>query len=69
MAHVLPLRSFAGGFVRFFEHAAAVVLGFVMMVVGLALGVTMIMLPVGLVVGLLGLGIFLAGLFARIDDR
>ena len=28
-------------------HIAAVILGFVMMVVGLGLGVTMIMLPVG----------------------
>ena len=69
MVHVIPLRRIAGGFVCFFEHAAAVVLGFIMMVVGLALGVTMIMLPVGLVVGLLGFAIFVAGLFAHIDKR
>jgi hypothetical protein len=69
MAHALPLRSVFGGFLRFFEHAAAVVVGFVMMVVGLALGVTMIMLPGGLVVGLLGVAILLAGLFARIDSQ
>jgi hypothetical protein len=67
MALDFPLRSVFSGFLRLFEHAAAVVLGFVMMVVGLALGVTMIMLPVGLVVGLLGVAIFLGGLFARID--
>jgi len=67
MALDLPLRTAFGGVLRLFEHAAAVVVGFVMMVVGLALGVTMIMLPVGLVVGLLGVAIFLAGLFARID--
>jgi hypothetical protein len=48
-------------------HIAAVVIGFLMMVVGLALGVTMIMLPVGLVVGLVGAAIFIGGLFARID--
>jgi hypothetical protein len=48
-------------------HAAAVVVGFVMMVVGLGLGVTLIMLPVGLVIGLLGAAIFIGGLFARID--
>ena len=67
MALDLPLRSVFSGFLRLFEQAAAVVLGFTMMVVGLALGVTMIMLPVGLVVGLLGVAIFLGGLFARID--
>jgi len=48
-------------------HAAAVVVGFAMMIVGLGLGVTMIMLPVGLVVGLIGAAIFIGGLFARID--
>ena len=40
-------------------HIAAVIIGFVMMVVGLGLGVTMIMLPVGLVVGLAGVAIFI----------
>ena len=48
-------------------HIAAVVIGFVLMVIGLALGVTMIMMPVGVVVGLLGVAIFVGGLFARID--
>jgi hypothetical protein len=32
-------------------HIAAVIIGFFMMVIGLGLGVTMIMLPVGLVIG------------------
>jgi hypothetical protein len=50
-------------------HIAAVVIGFVMMVVGLGLGVTMIMLPVGLVVGLAGVAIFVGGLFAHIDKE
>ena len=48
-------------------HLAAVLLGFVMMVVGLAMGVTMVMLPVGIVVGLLGVAIFVAGLFGHIN--
>ena len=47
-------------------HVAALVVGFVMMVVGLGLGVTMIMLPAGIVIGLLGVAIFVGGLFARI---
>jgi hypothetical protein len=38
------------------------------MVVGLGLGVTMIMLPIGVVIGLVGAAIFVGGLFARLDD-
>ena len=53
----------------FLGHVAAVIIGFLMMVVGLALGVTMIMLPVGVVVGLLGAAIFVGGLFATVDDK
>ena len=49
-------------------HLAAIVVGFVMMVVGLGLGVTMIMLPVGLVVGFAGMAIFIGGCFAHIGS-
>jgi len=69
MANVTASRHFWSGVAGFFEHAAAVVLGFVLMVVGLALGVTMIMLPVGIVIGLIGVALFVAGAFARIDER
>jgi len=55
------------GVVGFFEHALAVIVGFVLMVIGLGLGVTMIMLPAGIVIGLLGCAIFVAGLFGRIN--
>jgi hypothetical protein len=50
-------------------HIGAVVLGFVMMIVGLALGVTMIMLPAGIVIGLLGVALFIGGLFARLNQK
>jgi len=50
-------------------HLAAVVVGFVMMIVGLALGVTMIMLPVGVVVGLLGVAVFVGGLFGHFSGE
>ena len=50
-------------------HVAAVIIGFIMMVVGLGLGVTMIMLPAGLVIGLLGLALFIGGLFARVTQK
>ena len=51
------------------EHAATVILGFVLIIVGLALGVTMIMLPVGLPLGLLGVLLVIGGLFARLDSE
>jgi hypothetical protein len=69
MAHVIAARRVFGEIGRFFEHFAVVVLGFVLMVIGLGLGVTLIMLPVGLVVGLIGMGLFVAGIFARVDER
>jgi hypothetical protein len=50
-------------------HAAAVVIGFVMMVGGLGLGVTMIMLPVGIVIGLLGVAVLVGGLFANLNSK
>lgn len=69
MTHAISVHHVLSGLGRFLEHAAAVVIGFVMMVVGLGLGVTMIMLPVGIVIGLLGVAIFVGGLFARIDEK
>jgi hypothetical protein len=49
-------------------HLAIALVGFVMMIVGLAMGVTMVLLPIGIVVGLLGLLIFIGGLFGHIDE-
>ena len=49
------------------EHTAAVVVGLVMMVVGPGLGVTMLMLPVGIVIGLLGVAVVTDGIFASLD--
>ena len=56
------------GVLSVLEHMMFVVIGFVLMVVGLGMGVTMVMLPVGLVVGLLGLAMFIGGLFVRMKD-
>ena len=49
-------------------HVAAVLIGFALMVAGLGLGVTMVMLPVGLVVGLLGVGVFVWGLLGHLGE-
>lgn len=49
----------------FAEHGALrlvmVATGFTLMVVGLALGVTMVMLPIGLFLGLTGFGVLVWG--------
>lgn len=50
-------------------RAAALIVGFVLMVLGLGLGVTMIMLPVGIVIGLIGVAIFVSALFAHFNER
>ena len=43
-------------------HLVAIIAGLVMMVLGLGLSVTMVLLPVGLPLGLAGLGVFIWGL-------
>jgi hypothetical protein len=48
---------------RFLGHMIAVVAGLVLMLVGLGLGVTMVLLPIGLPVGLGGLLLVVWGLY------
>ena len=67
MAHSVSVRRVLGDIGILFEHAAVVVLGVILMVIGLGLGVTMIMLPVGVPVGLVGVLLVIGGLFAHID--
>jgi hypothetical protein len=43
-------------------HLMAIIAGVVMMVLGVGLSVTMVLLPVGLPLGLAGLGVFIWGL-------
>lgn len=50
-------------------HIATVVVGFALMVLGLGLGVTMVLLPFGIVIGLLGAAMVVGGLFARIGEK
>jgi hypothetical protein len=69
MTHAPALRSIVGFLVGLIEHTAFVVAGFVLMVVGLGLGVTMIMLPVGLPIGLVGFAMFVGGLTVRMNER
>ena len=50
---------------RILGHATAVVVGFILTIVGLSLGVTMVLLPIGIPVGLAGVMIFMWGMFQR----
>jgi hypothetical protein len=43
-------------------HFGAILAGFAMMVLGVGLSVTMVLLPVGIPLGLAGLGLFIWGL-------
>ena len=43
-------------------HLAAIIGGMVMMVLGVGLSVTMVLLPIGIPLGLLGFGVFIGGL-------
>ena len=61
-----PLRHFLTMTGHFLGHVAAVVLGFVLIIVGLAMGVTMVLLPAGIVIGLIGVALVVGGVFARI---
>ena len=45
-------------------RVTAVIIGFVMMVVGVAMTATIVMLPVGILTLLLGVATFVAGIFA-----
>jgi type IV secretory pathway TrbD component len=69
MVHTITVHRALTNVGRFLEHAAAIVIGLIMMIVGLGLGVTMIMLPVGVPIGLLGVAMVVAGVFARFDER
>ncbi len=61
-------RAFLEKGKRLLGYLAAVIVGFALMVIGLGLGVTMIMLPVGLVIGLVGALVFIWGLVGHLDN-
>jgi hypothetical protein len=65
------IRSLGGRIGRSLPRLALVIVGFVLMVVGVAMTATIVMLPAGMVLGLLGVATFLAGIFApdRLDAR
>ena len=63
-----PIRQVADIVGRVFSRVAAVIIGFILTVVGLGLTATIVMLPIGVVLGLLGVAIFVGGILAP-DDQ
>jgi hypothetical protein len=50
---------------RIVGHTLAAAAGLALMIVGVGMGVTMVMLPIGIPLGVLGLLLFVWGLFSR----
>jgi hypothetical protein len=61
--HETAGKELTKGAGRLLEHVGAIALGLILMIAGLAMGVTVVALPVGVPLGLVGLGVFLWGLF------
>ncbi len=56
-------QDLAKGAGRFMAHFLSLVAGLILIVVGIAMGVTIAMLPIGITLGFLGLALFMWGLF------
>jgi len=54
---------FSQMFARVAERSVAMLIGFVFMVAGLAMTASVVMLPAGIALGLLGVGILITALF------
>ena len=50
------------------SHLVALCVGVVLMIAGVAMGVSLVLLPIGIPVGLAGLFVFLWGLFGRSSE-
>ena len=53
----------------FLGHLGAMVVGFLLMMAGIGLGVTMILIPLAIPLGLLGFGMWLWGMLEYFDTR
>jgi hypothetical protein len=66
--HAAMGKELVTGAKRFIGHVVAIVAGLILMIVGVGMGVTMLLLPFGIPLGLLGLGLFLWGVFGRAGE-
>ena len=62
-------RELAGEAGKFLGYMAAVVAGLVLMIVGAGMGVSLVLLPFGIPIGLVGFFVFLWGLFGRLEEN
>ena len=67
-AHPTVGRELAKGAGRFAAHALAIVLGVILCVAGLAMGVSIALLPIGIPVGFAGLFLLMWGLFGGAEE-
>lgn len=67
MTHPTSFHEMLSAVFWFLAHAAACVLGLIMIIVGLGLSMTIMMLPVGITIELLGVAVLIGGLFCRIE--
>ena len=67
--HELPGQELAKVTGAIFVHLIAMVAGFAMMIVGVGMGVSLVLLPVGIPVGIIGLLAFIWGLFGWSQNR
>ena len=54
---------------RIIGHAVAVILGLVLIVIGAGMGVSLVLLPLGVPVGLIGVAIVLWGAFGWEEEK
>jgi hypothetical protein len=62
-------KELVNGIESFFGHVAAIIVGLILAVVGLAMGVTIVMLPIGIPISLFGLGLMIWGLVGRSGQK
>jgi hypothetical protein len=62
-------QEFVKGTGRFVAHALALVVGMIFIVAGIAMGVTIALLPIGIPLGFVGLALFFWGLFGGAEEK
>jgi hypothetical protein len=64
-----PVRKLGRGAGSLVGHVAAALFGGVLILIGSGMGVSLVLLPIGIPVGLIGLGFLFWGLFGWETDR
>jgi hypothetical protein len=67
--HKSATREIAEGAGRFFVHSVSIVVGIILMIVGLAMGVSVVLLPLAIPLGFVGLLALLWGLFGSSPEQ